>query len=104
MVETIRSGTARSMQRVNQPISACRYCRFYQIEGRRGGSCQRLGVPVQGSWQVCALAVSPFALPDALPDAHQSDPARRETWSEMSALIATAVSPAVSCDPQPLFT
>jgi len=41
-------------------ISSCRHCSFYQSEGRRGGSCQKLGVPVQGSWSVCSLAVSPF--------------------------------------------
>jgi hypothetical protein len=41
-------------------ISSCRHCRFYRSEGRRGGSCQQLGVPVQASWSVCPLAVSPF--------------------------------------------
>jgi hypothetical protein len=41
-------------------ISSCRHCSFYRSEGRRGGVCQKLGVPVQGSWSVCPLAVSPF--------------------------------------------
>ena len=40
--------------------SNCRYCRFYQPEGRRGGSCQMLGVPVQSSWKACTFASSPF--------------------------------------------
>ncbi|MBW4556933.1 MAG: hypothetical protein KME59_13485 [Trichormus sp. ATA11-4-KO1] len=56
--------------------SACRYCRHYQPEGRRGGMCQQLGSPVQASWKACSLALPPFApswetLEDAwsLPDA-----------------------------------
>lgn len=40
--------------------SACRYCSSYEPEGRRGGSCRLLGVPVEGSWQACAFASSPF--------------------------------------------
>ncbi|MBE9044394.1 hypothetical protein IQ255_08250 [Pleurocapsales cyanobacterium LEGE 10410] len=40
--------------------SNCRYCRFYQPQGRRGGCCQMLGVPVQSSWKACTLASSPF--------------------------------------------
>ena len=40
--------------------SVCRFCRFYQPEGRRGGSCQKLGVPVESSWEACSLASSPF--------------------------------------------
>lgn len=49
------------MKSVKDAISACRHCRFYHSEGRRGGSCQQLGVPVQGSWKSCSLAVQPFA-------------------------------------------
>ncbi|HYW21765.1 MAG TPA: hypothetical protein VE956_21150 [Nodularia sp. (in: cyanobacteria)] len=56
--------------------SACRYCRHYQPEGRRGGMCQQLGSPVQAAWKACSLALPPFApswetLEDAwdLPDA-----------------------------------
>ncbi|MDZ8184259.1 MAG: hypothetical protein RMX96_05270 [Nostoc sp. ChiSLP02] len=56
--------------------SACRYCRHYQPEGRRGGMCQQLGAPVQASWKACSLAIPAFApswetLEDAwgLPDA-----------------------------------
>ncbi|AVH66097.1 hypothetical protein CDG77_28665 [Nostoc sp. 'Peltigera membranacea cyanobiont' 213] len=58
--------------------SACRYCRHYQPEGRRGGVCQQLGAPVQATWKACSLALPPFApswetledawtLPDAAP-------------------------------------
>ncbi|HLP88759.1 MAG TPA: hypothetical protein VK184_09250 [Nostocaceae cyanobacterium] len=41
--------------------SACRYCRHYQPEGRRGGTCQQLGVPVQACWKACSLALPAFA-------------------------------------------
>ncbi|MBU7586232.1 MAG: hypothetical protein KAF91_25765 [Nostoc sp. TH1S01] len=41
--------------------SACRYCRHYKPEGRRGGMCQQLGAPVQASWKACSLALPPFA-------------------------------------------
>ncbi|MFB2982443.1 hypothetical protein [Microseira sp. BLCC-F43] len=41
--------------------SACRSCRYYTPEGRRGGNCQQLGVPVRGGWQACSLAIPAFA-------------------------------------------
>ncbi len=49
------------MEPIKSLTSACKYCRNYKPEGRRGGVCQQLGVPVQGSWSACSLAVSPFA-------------------------------------------
>ena len=48
------------MNQMNLSTSSCRYCRFYDPEGRRGGTCQRLGVPVQGSWKACSFALHPF--------------------------------------------
>lgn len=42
-------------------ISSCRHCLFYEGQGRRGGQCRQLGVPVKGCWKSCSLAVSPFA-------------------------------------------
>lgn len=48
------------MNEMNFSTSACRYCRFYEHQGRRGGSCQMLGVPVQSSWKACAFASPPF--------------------------------------------
>lgn len=45
----------------NASVSACRYCQFYRAEGRRGGHCHQLGVPVQGCWTSCSLALPPFA-------------------------------------------
>jgi hypothetical protein len=49
------------MTSCNLPTSACRYCQHYQPEGRRGGKCQILEVPVQGNWKACSLAVTTFA-------------------------------------------
>ncbi|MGB3695145.1 MAG: hypothetical protein WBG70_12430 [Spirulinaceae cyanobacterium] len=40
--------------------SACRCCGHYKPEGRRGGMCQQLCVPVQGNWKACSLAAPPF--------------------------------------------
>lgn len=39
---------------------ACRHCRYYQPEGRRGGVCQLLGVSVQSNWKSCAMAIPVF--------------------------------------------
>lgn len=40
--------------------TSCRYCRYYQAEGRRGGLCHQLNVPVQAQWKACTLAARPF--------------------------------------------
>ena len=44
----------------NSLTSACRHCRHYTPEGRRGGVCNLLSVPVESQWEACSLAVSPF--------------------------------------------
>ncbi|GAA6622029.1 hypothetical protein [Scytonema sp. NUACC26] len=49
------------MKNIKFLTSACRYCRHYQPEGRRGGTCQQLGAPVRGDWKACSLALPPFA-------------------------------------------
>ncbi len=49
------------MSNFNCLASVCRHCRFYTPEGRRGGQCQQLGVPVRGVWKSCSLAIPPFA-------------------------------------------
>ncbi|NEP34243.1 MULTISPECIES: hypothetical protein [Moorena] len=49
------------MKTLNLPISSCRFCQYYQSEGRRGGMCQQLGVPVRASWKACAFAVPTFS-------------------------------------------
>ena len=41
--------------------SACRCCQFYKPQGRSGGYCQRLEVPVYSYWRSCPLALPPFA-------------------------------------------
>lgn len=48
------------MNTFNFPTSACRLCRYYQPEGRRGGTCQQLSVPVRAEWKACSLALPPF--------------------------------------------
>jgi hypothetical protein len=48
------------MEPLNSSSSCCRNCRHYQPEGRRGGHCHQLGVPVQGSWNACSLVCLAF--------------------------------------------
>ena len=48
------------MKTANFLTSSCRHCRYYQSQGRRGGICQKLSVPVQAHWKACTLAASPF--------------------------------------------
>lgn len=48
------------MKETNLANLACRHCQHYQIEGRRGGLCQKLGVSVDSNWKACALANVPF--------------------------------------------
>jgi hypothetical protein len=40
---------------------ACRHCTHFSPEGRRGGQCQQLGVPVRGGWKACSLVMKSFA-------------------------------------------
>lgn len=49
------------MKPIKPVASACRYCRHYQPEGRRGGMCQKLGAQVQAGWKACSLALPAFA-------------------------------------------
>ena len=48
------------MRTANFLTSSCRHCRYYQSEGRRGGTCRLLGVPVQAGWSSCSLSARPF--------------------------------------------
>lgn len=41
-------------------ITACKLCQHYSPEGRRGGFCGRLDVPVSATWDACSLAEHPF--------------------------------------------
>jgi len=85
------------MKPIKLLASACRYCRHYQPEGRRGGMCQQLGAPLQATWKACSLALPPFApswetLEDAwiLPDAA---PALTSSQSLVSDLDNAALAP-----------
>lgn len=49
------------MKTLNFSTSACRVCRYYRPEGRRGGMCQQLGVLVSANWKACSLAIPTFA-------------------------------------------
>ncbi|NCO75054.1 MAG: hypothetical protein GW856_07425 [Cyanobacteria bacterium] len=44
----------------NSCASACRYCKSYQPEGRRGGMCSQLGVLVKAHWASCSFATPAF--------------------------------------------
>ena len=46
--------------------SSCRHCRHYIHEGRRGGQCEQLNVPVQSCWDACVLSQAIFQ-GDAIP-------------------------------------
>jgi hypothetical protein len=48
------------MEETNILNLSCRHCRYYQPEGRRGGSCKQLGVSVDSKWKACTLASFPF--------------------------------------------
>ncbi|WP_242032811.1 hypothetical protein [Oscillatoria sp. FACHB-1406] len=41
-------------------MSTCRCCQYYKPEGRRGGQCQQLGVPVRGCWKACSIGSPAF--------------------------------------------
>lgn len=41
-------------------VSTCRFCSHYDPQGRRGGECRKLGVPVRGYWRACPLATAAF--------------------------------------------
>jgi hypothetical protein len=87
--------------------SACRYCRHYKPEGRRGGTCQQLGAPVQAGWKACSLALPPFApswetLEDAwsLPDATRVLSVSHSMASNVDNAVITSVEETVNCSLQ----
>ncbi|WP_181357722.1 hypothetical protein [Stenomitos frigidus] len=49
------------METSHSQTSACRRCRYYEPEGRRGGHCNQLNVNVQGAWSACTLAIPLFS-------------------------------------------
>ena len=44
----------------NCTVSRCGLCQCYSHEGRRGGRCCQLNVPVGSQWEACCLAIAPF--------------------------------------------
>jgi hypothetical protein len=48
------------MSAAKSPISACRYCRFYQPEGLHRGKCDRLNASVESDWEACSLSSPAF--------------------------------------------
>ena len=49
------------MKPITPLTSTCRYCRYYQPEGRRGGQCHKLSAPVEALWKACPLALPAFS-------------------------------------------
>lgn len=58
------------MQRLSSSAIACRHCRYFVPEGRRGGSCQLLDAFVQGKWQACSLSIPFFGLVQSKQDSN----------------------------------
>ena len=48
------------MNSLGNSVTACRLCQHYSPEGRRGGYCGKLDVPVLSKWEACSLAAHPF--------------------------------------------
>jgi hypothetical protein len=51
------------MSSADPRISNCRHCQHYQLQGRRGGMCQKLNVAVRSDWSACSLSLPAFANP-----------------------------------------
>ncbi|NWF60539.1 MAG: hypothetical protein HXY43_15075 [Fischerella sp.] len=86
------------MKSIKDLTSACRYCRYYQPEGRRGGMCQQLGAPVQAAWKACSLALPPFAPSwERLEDAWSLPDATLVITSDMNITVISPIEETVSC-------
>jgi hypothetical protein len=48
------------MNSSSNSITSCRLCQHYNPEGRRGGLCGKLDIPVRSTWDACSLATHPF--------------------------------------------
>jgi hypothetical protein len=59
-LKNLQSSKIWTMKSSDFLTSACRLCRYYSPEGRRGGHCSQLNVSVQGSWNACTLAMPVF--------------------------------------------
>lgn len=59
--QTQATSRQKPLTPLSTPPSKCRFCQFYQHQGRQGGYCQKLATPVQSHWRSCPLALPPFA-------------------------------------------
>jgi hypothetical protein len=50
------------MNSSDKSVTVCRLCQNYNPEGRRGGFCEKLDVPVLAAWEACSLATHPFEI------------------------------------------
>ncbi|MDB9525915.1 hypothetical protein PN498_07955 [Oscillatoria sp. CS-180] len=64
-------------------VSCCQRCRHFTLEGRRGGHCGQLNVPVQGRWTACSLANPVFSEPiSTVTQPHVAQPSVATAWPE----------------------
>jgi hypothetical protein len=77
----------------NIAISACRFCRHYTSEGRRGGTCNILQSSVSGNWKACSAAAPFFSEspPDPQPLALQSPSLEGEFALKICNLIHSSI-------------
>jgi hypothetical protein len=87
----------KAYQAIKRLTSTCRYCRYYQPQGRRGGMCEKLTAPVQGVWKACPLALPAFAPSwETLEDAW-SLPVPRPVFSTSQTLAAELDHLTINC-------
>ncbi|NET50852.1 MAG: hypothetical protein F6K09_19595 [Merismopedia sp. SIO2A8] len=75
------------MNNFESPVSVCRHCQNYHLEGRRGGYCTQLSSPVQGCWTACTLAIPPFA-PSWESHTGFKEEIAQILWKQQQALVA----------------
>lgn len=83
---------------MTQSNFSCRYCKYYDFVGHRGGECQRLGASVQGEWAACALMV-----PNVSPTTHTVyKPALSESQGSPLAYLRVASNVRLDLPPEEL--
>lgn len=83
------------MSSVDPRISACRHCQHYQVQGRRGGNCQKLNVGVEAEWAACSLALPAFASPLDLIPFGRSHVIKTDRVISSDLMVSNDTSPAV---------
>ncbi|MCG9893421.1 MAG: hypothetical protein MH252_20400 [Thermosynechococcaceae cyanobacterium MS004] len=51
---------------------SCRHCSHYVPEGRRGGTCELLGVGVQSQWAACGQILPVLSGAESVPISHSA--------------------------------